>query len=100
MLFGKNMMCTNIEIFTPPIRQRSIVMCVRVCLSVSEHIFGLHIQSSSNFRARGSVFWWRCDTLSTSGFMHDDMFAHIGQYGGVSMPLQRVTSMRRRGGYP
>jgi len=75
-------------------------MCVRVCLSVSEHIFGLHIQSSSNFRARGSVFWWRCDTLSTSGFMHDDMFAHIGQYGGVSMPLQRVTSLRRRGGYP
>ena len=41
----------------------------------------------SSFHAVGaSVFFWRCiDTLCTSGFVDDMVFAH----GGMSIPLQR-----------
>jgi len=47
---------------------------------------------------RGSVLLWlRCDTvLCTSGFTDDVVFARNGPYVGVPMPLQRVTSLRRR----
>ena len=34
--------------------------------------------------------------LCTSGFMDDVIFAHNGPYGVTSVPLQRVTSLRRR----
>ena len=39
--------------------------------------------------------WKRCDTLCTSGFMDDVIFAHSEPDGGISISLQRVTSLRR-----
>ena len=59
-----------------------ICLCVSlsVCLSVREHISGTAGLISTKFVAqipcgRGSVlFWQRCDTLRTSGFMDDVMF--------------------------
>ena len=35
--------------------------------------------------------------LHTSGRLDDVIFAHNGIYGGMSIPLQRVTVLRRRG---
>jgi len=37
----------------------------------------------------------RCDTLCTPGFIDDIIFAHNGSYGGMSVRLQRVTSLRQ-----
>ena len=34
--------------------------------------------------------------LCTSGFMDDAISAFNGQHGGMSMPLPRVTSLRRQ----
>jgi len=34
--------------------------------------------------------------MCSSGFMDDVIFARYGPYGGVSIPLQRVTPLRRR----
>ena len=46
---------------------------------------------------RGSVLLWRrCDTLCTSGLTDGVTLAHNGPYGGMPIPLQRVTSLRRR----
>ena len=36
------------------------------------------------------------DTSCTSGFTDDVTFAHDRLYGGLSIPLRRVTSLRRR----
>jgi len=49
---------------------------------------------------RGSVLLWRrceCHALCISVFMDDIIFAHNElAIWGMSMPLQRVTSLRRR----
>jgi len=76
-------------------------VCLFVCVSVREHIRELHVQSTPIFCAchmyRGSVLLWRrCDKLCTSGFTDDVIFAHNGPYEGMSIPLQRVMSLRRR----
>jgi len=68
----------------PPIGERSIVMSMSVCvcvyLSVRNHVF---VTSHPIFAkisvhvARGSfLLWRRSDTLCTSGFMDDVIFAH------------------------
>jgi len=45
---------------------------------------------------RGSVFLrQRCVVLCTSGFMDGLIFAHRGPYGGMSIPLPRVTWRHR-----
>ena len=71
----------------------SVCECVSVCLSASISP-KLHARSSPIFvYGRGAfVFWQRCDTKWTSGFLYDVIFAHIGPYGGMSIPLQQVTS--------
>ena len=63
-------------------------VCVCVCLSVClSTIIGLsselHVRSSPKFLcvlsvtvARSSLLWRRSDTLCTSGFMDDVIFAH------------------------
>ena len=43
---------------------------------------------------RGSVLWRRCNTLL--GFVDYAMLAHNEPRGGMSIPLQRVTSLHRR----
>jgi len=40
--------------------------------------------------------WRRCDSLCTSCFVDDVIFAHNGPHGGMSIQLQRVTSLHRR----
>jgi len=62
-------------------------VCVSVCLSVRLSVSispEQQVQSSPHFvhvtRGRGSVLLWRrCDTLCTSGFVDDVIFAHNGQ---------------------
>jgi len=72
---------------TPPIGERSIVMsvsvCLSLCLSVRDHIFGSTRPIVTEFfvciftYGRGSVpLWRRSDVLRTSGFMDDVTFAH------------------------
>jgi len=64
-----------------------VCLCVCVCLSVRLSVSispEQQVQSSPHFvyvtRGRGSVLLWRrCDTLCTSGFVDDVIFAHNGQ---------------------
>jgi len=64
-----------------------VCVCVSVCLSVRLSVSispEQQVQSSPHFvhvtRGRGSVLLWRrCDTLCTSGFVDDVIFAHNGQ---------------------
>jgi len=90
----------------PAIGEQSIVVA-SVSVSVREHISGtVYAPIFTKFsRPTHSYLWlWlgpllarRCDMLCTSGFMDDVMFAHNGQYMElVDIPLQRVTSLRRR----
>jgi len=75
----------------PPVGERSNVMNVSVCLSVCpcvrEHISGTTCLNYTEFpmhtaRGRGSVlFWRRCNTLRTSGFVDDVKFSNNGLCG-------------------
>jgi len=82
----------------PPIGMRSIVIsvsfCLSVCVFVRHHIFGntcpiftscfVHVTCG-----RGSVLlWWRSDTLCTSGFMDDVIFAHKPRLLDVAAQLK------------
>jgi len=75
------------HLVTPPLLgERSIVMsvsvCLCMCLSVRDHIFGTTRPIFANCfvhvsYGRGSVFLWRrSDTLCASGFINDVIFAH------------------------
>jgi len=48
------------------------------CLSARTSM-ELHIQSCTNFLCGSVLLSRRCDTLITSGFMEDVMFAHNGE---------------------
>jgi len=84
------------DLITPP-RQGSGVLwwaCLStcVCLSVHDHIFGSTRPIFTNcFCALiGSVLLWRrSDTLCTSGFMDDVIFAHKPKLLDVAAPLKR-----------
>jgi len=72
----------------------SVSMCVCVCLSAilsSElHVRSLPIFLRVRTYGRGSVLlWWRSDTLCTSGFMDDVMFAHKPRLLDVAAQLKR-----------
>ena len=71
-------------------------MSVSVCLCafVRDHIFGTARLILTNFLrvicGRGSVLLWRrSDTLCTSGFVDDDIFAHKPRLLDVAAQLQR-----------
>ena len=72
-------------------------LCVSVCLCVCLSAiisWELHVRSSAIFLAcylwRGSVrFWQRSDTLCTSGFIDDVMFAHKPRLLDVAAQLKR-----------
>ena len=81
-----------------------LCVCVFVCLSANTsrpYTSDLHQHLGLMFCAcylygRGSVFLYRrCDTSCTSGFIDDVVATHNRPYGGISTPLQRVTSLRR-----
>jgi len=67
-------------------------MCV---LSVCEHIFGITRPIFTKFLVhvtygRGSIlFWWRSDTLCTSGFTDDAKFADKPRLLDVAAQLKR-----------
>ena len=86
-------------VIPPPIREQSIVMsvsvCLSVCLSVHDHIFGttrpiltkifVHVTYG-----RGSVLSRRrSDILCTSGFIDDVMLAHKPRLLSVATQLKR-----------
>jgi len=73
-----------------------VCRCARVCLSVIiSSDLDLHVRSSPDFcmlvtYGRGSVlFWRRSDTLCTSGFMNDVVFAHKPRLLDVAAQLKR-----------
>jgi len=72
-----------------------VCVCVCVCLSVRDHIFGTARTIFTKFFMHvtydcGSVrLWWRSDTLCTSGFIHDVIFAHKARLLDVSAQLKR-----------
>ena len=73
----------------------SVCVCVRVCLSVRNHIFGTTRLIYTDFSVyvtydRGSVLLWRhSDTLCTSGFMDDVIFAYKPRLLDVAAQLKR-----------
>jgi len=73
----------------------SICVCVSVCLSVHDHIFrtARPIFAKSFVRVTcgcGSVLLWRrSDTLCTSSFMDDVIFAHKPMLLDVAAQLKR-----------
>jgi len=73
----------------------SVCVCLSVCLSVRDHIFGttrpiftksfVHVAYGC-----GSVLLWRrSDTLCTSGFLDDVVFAHKLRLFDVAAQLKR-----------
>ena len=67
-----------------------LFVCVCVCLSVRDHIFGITRPIFTNIYDRGSVLRWRrSDTLCTSGFMDDVIFAHKPRLLDVAAQLKR-----------
>jgi len=79
----------------PPTAEPSIVMSVSICLSVRDHISGTTCLTFTKFcghvtYGRGSVLLWRrSDTLCTSGFTDNVMFAHKPRLLGVAAQLKR-----------
>jgi len=73
----------------------SVCLCVAVCLSVRDHIFGTTRPIFTIFfvhvtYGRGSVLlWWRNDTLCISGFMDDVMLAHTLRLVDVAARLRQ-----------
>jgi len=93
-------LCTRLGFITPPATgQRSIVMsvtvCLCLCLCLSAFISSeLHVRSSPNFLHvtynRGSVLLWRrSDTLCTTGFTDDVIFAYKPKLLDVAAQLKR-----------
>jgi len=71
----------------------SVCVCLCVCVCLSAIISPqLHVRSSLHFfvHGRGSVLLWRrSDTLCTSGFMDDVIFAHKPRLLDVAAQLKR-----------
>jgi len=70
-------------------------VCLSVCLSVREHIFGnaraviVKFLYAFNYGRSSVLFLRRCDTLCTSGLW-------MTSYGGMPIPLQQLTLLRHR----
>ena len=66
-----------------------------VCVFVRNHIFRITRPIFTNFflcvtNGRGSVLlWWRNDTICTSGFMDDVIFAHKPRLIDVAAQVKR-----------
>ena len=97
-----NVLNTLNVITPPPIRQRSIVKSVSVSLSVCVCVFVCPQSYLRNYTpdlhqifvhvtyGRGSVLLWqRNNTLRTSGFMNDVIFAHKPRSLDVAAQLNR-----------
>ena len=78
--------------------------CLYVCLSVRKHTLRNSTSSQTSLPqifvhvtdgCRLDLLWRCCHTLCTSGFLDDVLFAHR-PYAGMSVRVQRVTSLRRR----
>ena len=58
--------------YSAPVRVRSIVINLSVCLFVCEHISGTSGPIFTKFFVQ--TLWWRCGMLCTSGFVDDVTF--------------------------
>ena len=73
----------------------SVCLCVCVCLSVRDHIYGTTRPIFTNFFVRVTcgccsvLLWRRSDTLCTSGFMDDVIFAQKPRLLDVAGQLKR-----------
>ena len=75
----------------------SAYLCVRSRAYLRKYRSNFYQTHALVTHGPGSVVpWRRCDTMCTSGCADDVKFAHNGPYGGMSIALQRVTSLRRR----
>ena len=83
--------------YSAPAGERSIAISLSVCVSVCPRAYlwnrwtDLYELFCADPCGRGSVIPWRlCDTLCTSGFMHDVTFGRNGPYGacGGQIPGQ------------
>jgi len=85
LLYGP---CNNVVVCFCMAKYCNDHVCLSVCLSASISP-ELHVRSSPNFFNVYNQYSWLdpplacCDTLCTSGFMDDVIFAHNGPYGGV-----------------
>jgi len=88
--------CLSLHLcYSAPIGQRSIVTSVSVCVCLSAIIFSeLHVRSSPNILCMLCLAMTRpssggSDTLCTSSFMDDVMFAHKLRLLDVAAQLKR-----------
>jgi len=72
-------------------------VCLHVCVRVCPPVYLRNRMSKRQqifVHRYGSVlFWRRCDTLCTSGFVDDVVFAYNERNGGVSLPQQSRCSV-------
>jgi len=90
---------------SPPIGVHSIAMrlcvCLSVCLYVCLHISETTCRNFTKFSVHvvcgygSDLLWWQCDTLCTSGFVDDIMFARNGPYG--AWRLGRIFKVTHQG---
>jgi len=73
----------------------SVSVCLCVCLSVRNHIFGTarpiftKILTHVNYSYRSVLLWRRSDTFCTAGFMDDVIFAHKPRLLDIAAQLKR-----------
>ena len=83
-------MCEN---YSAPAGERSIVMTVSVCFCayLSKYASDLYPIFVNVTHGCGSVLGWRrCNTLCTSGFMHDVILAHKPMQLNVAAQLMEA----------
>ena len=95
---NRGTMPTRHRLVTPPCGMRTEYCDQHVCVFVSPRAYlrNFTFDLQINYDRGWLRLWKRCDTLCTSGFMDDVIFAHSEPDGGISISLQRVTSLRRR----
>jgi len=103
---GRNLLFTiaMLSLWSAPIEERSIVISLSVCLSVCSHAY-LHPSTCPNFAkfyvhvacgCDSIIFWRRCNTLCTSGFVDDVTFSqwhvavHVSDATVAALPQCRA----------
>ena len=94
-LDGQTRVRPSIHYYSTPTAERSIVMSASVCPRYVRHIFGIKRPIFAKCfvhvtYGRGSILIWQhSDTLCTSGFIDDVIFAHKPRLLDVAVQLKR-----------
>ena len=72
----------------------SVSVCLFMCVSIRDHIFGTRpiftkFFAHVTYGCGSDILWRHCDTLCTSGFIDDVIFAHKPRLLGVAAQLKR-----------